>query len=185
MQSDNLGLRHEPGLLQDAHARNGIPSKIQHIAPEEETNFSVMQIGLTLNREEAARLTSERTIAAAKTYDQSGYFSTIRKQRLKWAKNLAQEDAAQTQTFIKRTTPLSPSETKFEQARLLSLLRSLSPSAVVDQVCKATTYFGGAPAGAPPSDCDDFPQSETGYGSGSNFVGWLAEIFPHMVSSIS
>lgn len=185
---DNLGLRHDGGLLQDAHARNGIPSKIQHLAPEQDSNFSVMQIGLPLNREEAARLTSERTVAAAKTYDQTGYYSTIRKQRLRWAKTLAQaqcssiEDVARTQNMIRRTTPLSPSETKFEQARLLTLLRSLDPATVVDQICKATSYFGGVQMDAP-LDCDSFPPSETGYGSGANFVGWLAEIFPNTVST--
>ncbi|KAG5992708.1 hypothetical protein E4U43_003701 [Claviceps pusilla] len=186
--TNNLGLRHDGGLLQDAHARNGIPSKIQHLAPEQDSNFSIMQIGLPLNREEAARLTSERTVAAAKTYDQTGYYSTIRKQRLRWAKTLAQaqcssiEDVARTQNMIRRTTPLSPSETKFEQARLLTLLKSLDPATVVDQICKATSYFGGAQMDAP-LDCDSFPPSETGYGSGANFVGWLAEIFPHTTTA--
>lgn len=189
MQPDSRALRHEPGVLHDAHRRNGIPSKIQHMAIEQDSNFSVMQIGMTVDREEAARLTSERTVAAAKTYDQSGYYSTIRKQRIRWAKTLAQaqrislEEAARTQTIVKRTTPLSPPETKFEQARLLTLLRSLNPNVVVDQICKATAYFGGIPMDAPPPDCGAFPKSETGNGLGSNFVGWLAEIFPHMVSS--
>ncbi|KAG5973161.1 hypothetical protein E4U58_005605 [Claviceps cyperi] len=175
---------HEAGVLHEASGRNSTSSQIQ--APENRSNFPAMQTGPTLSREEAARLTSELTVAAAKEFNQSAYYSTIRRQRLKWTQTAAQtqapsvENAARTQPVVrqKRTTHLTPSETKFEQARLLTLLRSLNPDVVVNQICKAVTYFGGTPMGPLPPDYSAFPDSDTGYGSGSNFIGWLSEIFP-------
>ncbi|KAG5998052.1 hypothetical protein E4U52_001887 [Claviceps spartinae] len=175
---------HEPGVLHEASGRNSTSSQIQ--APENRSNFSAMQTGPTLSREEAARLTSELTVAAAKEFNQSAYYSTIRRQRLRWTQTAAQtqalsvENAARTQPVVRqnRTTHLTPSETKFEQARLLTLLRSLNPDVVVNQICKAVTYFGGIPMGPLPPDYSAFPDSATGYGSGSNFIGWLSEIFP-------
>ncbi|QPG99220.1 hypothetical protein C2857_001218 [Epichloe festucae Fl1] len=185
--------RYELGVLHDAHWRNGIPSKIQHLAESQGANFSVMQIGLTNDGDEAARLTSERTVAAAKSFNQSGYYSKIRKQRVRRANTIAQAQRSSvengprnsTHTVVKRTTPLSPPETKFEQARLLTLLRSLNPVVVVDQLCKAAAYFGGIPMAPPPAESGAFPQSDLGNGSGSNFVGWLAEIFPSMIGTNS
>ncbi|KAG6021693.1 hypothetical protein E4U19_005531 [Claviceps sp. Clav32 group G5] len=175
---------HEAAALHEAAGRNGTSSQIQ--APKTRSNFLTMQTGPTLSREEAARLTSELTVAAAKEFNQSAYYSTIRRQRLKWTQAVAQtqapsvENAARTQPVVrqKRTTHLTPSETKFEQARLLTLLRSLHPDVVVNQIYKAVTYFGGIPMGPLPPDYSAFPDSDTGYGSGSNFIGWLSEIFP-------
>ncbi|KAG6267217.1 hypothetical protein E4U49_008261 [Claviceps purpurea] len=175
---------HKAGVLHEAAGRNGTSIQIQ--APGNGSNFSAMQTGPTLSREEAARLTSELTVAAAKEFNQSSYYSTIRRQRLKWTQTATQtqapsvENAARTQPVVrqKRTTHLTPSETKFEQARLLTLLRSLNPDVVVNQICKAVTYFGGIPMGPLPPDYSAFPDSDTGYGSGSNFIGWLSEIFP-------
>ncbi|KAG6056897.1 hypothetical protein E4U17_001862 [Claviceps sp. LM77 group G4] len=175
---------HEAGVLQEATGRNGTSSQNQ--APKNRSNTLAMQTGPTLSREEAARLTSELTVAAAKEFNQSAYYSTIRKQRLKWTQTIARtqapsvENAARTQPVVrqKRTTHLTPSETKFEQARLLTLLRSLHPDVVVNQIYKAVAYFGGIPMGPLPSDYSAFPDSDTGYGSGSNFIGWLSEIFP-------
>ncbi|KAG5919428.1 hypothetical protein E4U61_000907 [Claviceps capensis] len=175
---------HKAGVLHEAAGRNSTSIQIQ--APGNGSNFSTMQTGPTLSREEAARLTSELTVAAAKEFNQSSYYSTIRRQRLKWTQTAAQaqapsvENAARTQPVVrhKRTTHLTPSETKFEQARLLTLLRSLNPDVVVNQICKAVTYFGGLPMGPLPPDYSAFPDSDTGYGSGSNFIGWLSEIFP-------
>ncbi|KAK4188333.1 hypothetical protein QBC35DRAFT_205134 [Podospora australis] len=78
-----------------------------------------------------------------------------------------------------RQTSLSPEETKSEQARLLTLLRSLHPVLVVDQICKALAFFGGIPGASPPLD-GGFPQSAESNGPGSLFVGWIAEIFPRL-----
>ncbi|KAF4974498.1 hypothetical protein FZEAL_8594 [Fusarium zealandicum] len=78
-----------------------------------------------------------------------------------------------------KTLGLSPNDTKAEQARLLTLLRSLHPVLVVDQLCKALAYFGGIPGALPPAD-GVFPQSDSTNGQGSLFVSWVAEIFPHL-----
>jgi hypothetical protein len=75
--------------------------------------------------------------------------------------------------------PLTPGETKEQQARLLTLLRTLQPVAVVDQLCKALAYFGGVPEAPPPQD-GKFPESAEANGSGAVFVGWVAEIFPDL-----
>ncbi|KAH7160159.1 hypothetical protein B0J13DRAFT_540533 [Dactylonectria estremocensis] len=77
------------------------------------------------------------------------------------------------------TQTLTPQGTKVEQARLLTLLRSLHPVLVVDQICKALAYFGGIP-GAPVPDNGVFPESALANGPGSLFVGWVAEIFPEL-----
>ncbi|KAM5367841.1 hypothetical protein ACJZ2D_009846 [Fusarium nematophilum] len=90
--------------------------------------------------------------------------------------NTAPQQAATQQTS---NSGLSPGETKTEQARLLTLLRSLHPVLVVDQLCKALAYFGGIPGAPPPTD-GAFPQSASTNGSGSLFVAWIAEIFPHL-----
>ncbi|KAI1764043.1 hypothetical protein GGR53DRAFT_337026 [Hypoxylon sp. FL1150] len=78
-----------------------------------------------------------------------------------------------------QTQPLTMAETKTEQARLLTLLRTLSPNLVVDQLCKALAFFGGIPDAPPPAD-GKFPESAEANGSGSLFVGWIAEIFPNL-----
>ncbi|KAI1209475.1 uncharacterized protein F4807DRAFT_94716 [Annulohypoxylon truncatum] len=75
--------------------------------------------------------------------------------------------------------PLTVAETKAEQARLLTLLRTLAPALVVDQLCKALAFFGGIPDAPPPTD-GKFPESAEANGSGSLFVGWIAEIFPNL-----
>ncbi|KAH7136594.1 hypothetical protein EDB81DRAFT_762249 [Dactylonectria macrodidyma] len=74
---------------------------------------------------------------------------------------------------------LTPQGTKVEQARLLTLLRSLHPLLVVDQICKALAYFGGIPGAPVPAD-GVFPESAAANGPGSLFVGWVAEIFPEL-----
>ncbi|KXJ89193.1 hypothetical protein Micbo1qcDRAFT_206762 [Microdochium bolleyi] len=75
--------------------------------------------------------------------------------------------------------PLSSHEVKSEQARLLTLLRTLPPSTVVDQICKALAFFGGIPEAPPPAD-GHFPASGEANGQGSLFVGWVSEIFPNL-----
>ncbi|KAJ8120080.1 hypothetical protein ONZ43_g3120 [Nemania bipapillata] len=75
--------------------------------------------------------------------------------------------------------PLTVAETKAEQARLLTLLRTLPHHTVVDQICKGLAFFGGVPDAPPPAD-GKFPESAEANGSGSLFVGWVAEIFPDL-----
>jgi hypothetical protein len=70
---------------------------------------------------------------------------------------------------------------KQEQARLLTVLRSLNPVRVVDQICTALAFFGGIP-GAPPPPDGAFPPSAMANGSGRLFVSWIAEIFPPVPS---
>lgn len=74
---------------------------------------------------------------------------------------------------------LTPQQIKAEQARLLTLLRSLHPVLVVDQICTALAYFGGIPGAPAPAD-GAFPKSASANGSGSLLVGWVAEIFPEL-----
>lgn len=76
----------------------------------------------------------------------------------------------------KKTTPLSPSEVKEEQARLVALLQSIDPATVVDQICKALAFFGTPSS----STLDGFPDSAEANGTGTLFVGWIAEIFPDL-----
>ncbi|KAF4969129.1 hypothetical protein FSARC_3596 [Fusarium sarcochroum] len=75
--------------------------------------------------------------------------------------------------------PLSPIDVKKEQARLLTLLRSLHPVIVADRICKALAHLGGIPGAPPPAD-GIFPQSLTTNGSGDLFVSWVSEVFPHV-----
>lgn len=82
-------------------------------------------------------------------------------------------------TATHQVQALTPGETKEQQARLLTLLRTLQPVAVVDQLCKALAYFGGVPEAPPPQD-GKFPESAEANGSGAVFVGWVAEIFPDL-----
>ncbi|KAF4775577.1 hypothetical protein HER10_EVM0012137 [Colletotrichum scovillei] len=84
------------------------------------------------------------------------------------------EESAQVR---RRTSTLTTVETIAEQARLLTLLRSLDPDLVVDQLCKGLKFFGGI-ANEHTSSGASFPISAEANGSGSLFVGWLAEIFP-------
>jgi len=82
-----------------------------------------------------------------------------------------------------RQHPLTPTETKSEQVRLLALLRGLHPIHVVDQLCRALSFFGGIPGAPAPPSGHDFPLSMAANGPGSLFVGWLSEIFPKLASS--
>jgi hypothetical protein len=159
----------------------------------------------SLPRGEAAQRTSENTAQAAKAANKDGYVPMKRRRVEGTARALqsvqdsptpipisdsvsapstiAQESrffsALPRQETVHRTRVLTPEETKYEQARLLTLLRSISPLTVVDQVCKALAFFGGIP-GAPPPDDRSFPESADANGSGALFVGWLSEIFPEL-----
>lgn len=63
----------------------------------------------------------------------------------------------------------------------MTLLRSIEPITVVNQLCKALAYFGGIPDASPPKE-GKFPESDEANGSGAVFVGWLNEIFPDLDS---
>jgi hypothetical protein len=160
-----------------------------------------------LPRGEAARVTSENTLKAAVAAQQAGYTSFKRRRvdGISWpqppatqasptsqvppvttsvaavpqpARALAPVPDSQ-QEPVHRIEMMTPAETKYEQARLLTLLRSISPLTVVDQICKALAFFGGIP-GAPPPDDGVFPDSADANGSGALFIGWLSEIFPEL-----
>lgn len=94
---------------------------------------------------------------------------------LKAAANPSKERSS----IVETPRPLLAEEVKEEQARLLTLLRTLQPLAVVDQLCKALAYFGGIPDAPPPKE-RNFPESAEANGSGAVFVGWVAEIFPDL-----
>lgn len=141
-------------------------------------------------RNAAAKRTSEETEAAARLANMRGYQS-IKRSKLAWNPPTesdprssapaygASQNGHLNSSYSLPGRPLGPlpHEAKAEQARLLTLLRSLNPLVVVDQLCKALAYFGGIP-GAPSSHEFDFPDSGRNNGQGSIFVGWVAEIFP-------
>ncbi|UNI15231.1 hypothetical protein JDV02_001784 [Purpureocillium takamizusanense] len=180
----------------DGRVKNPIPSRLQHIAKKDSGNFSIMHIGVSGTMSEdpdaAARRTSERTAAQARQASQGGWQPPKRSRaawhtdgpditnsRLSWqtpAPDATPTPRPQQQPLF---TGLPPQEAKSEQARLLTLLRTLHPLLVVDQLCKALAYFGGIPGAPPPAD-GVFPQSATKNGSGSLLVGWISEIFPHV-----
>lgn len=139
-----------------------------------------------LPRGEAAQRASENTAKAARNMLQDSY--RVKRRRVEGGE-IRQEGVVPQQAYVvpssppaepvHRTQPMSAEETKYEQARLLTLLRSISPLAVVDQMCKALAFFGGIP-GAPAPEDEAFPASEDANGSGALFVGWLSEIFPEL-----
>ncbi|KAM0198593.1 hypothetical protein ACHAQI_012328 [Fusarium lateritium] len=86
-------------------------------------------------------------------------------------------NAEQTASSANKPMHLLPIDAKREQARLLKLLQSISPVAVVNQLCKALVHFGGAPNAPPPTD-GSFPQSVSSNGSGDLFISWVSEVFP-------
>ncbi|KAF4994867.1 hypothetical protein FGRMN_5526 [Fusarium graminum] len=77
---------------------------------------------------------------------------------------------------VDSTHPL-PEHVKTEQIRLLKLLQSIPPVAVVNQLCKALVHFGGTLDAPPPTD-GLFPQSASNNGSGDLFISWASEVFP-------
>ncbi|KZZ94821.1 hypothetical protein AAL_04932 [Moelleriella libera RCEF 2490] len=193
----------DTGFLHEAHWRQCVPSKIQPIADGSQGNFSVLHMGIFTpdpsNRIAAAQKTSEETAAASKAFNEAGYQS-LGKLKQRWGEpqgrrpaskgssssSLAQDNhPGQPQAVRKRTRPLTPQETKTEQARLLTLLKSLNPVNVVDQLCKGLVYFGGVPLAPPTAEDVAFPASDMGNGPGHVFVGWLSELFPSTSASIA
>ncbi|KAH7326714.1 hypothetical protein B0I35DRAFT_142487 [Stachybotrys elegans] len=198
-----------PGLpaLSDGRVRNPVPSKLKGMADNRNGNFGVMHMALTRpdmsERDAAAKRTSESTAAAAKLASKDGYQS-IKRSKLAWHPQETSEQrssmtsvsgaqrilpmgpsaspvsvSTSTQPQAPQPSALPPYETKAEQARLLTLLRTLNPVQVVDQLCKAVAYFGGIPSAPPPAN-GAFPESSRAHGSGALLIGWMSEIFPQV-----
>ncbi|OHF04337.1 hypothetical protein CORC01_00189 [Colletotrichum orchidophilum] len=190
-----------PGLYRDGRVRNPVPSKLKGKTDARKGNFGVMHIDLTTTneireRDAAAKRTSEGTQLAARLAQTDRYIP-IRRSKFVYrpegqaSNSPPQFDAppqlnalqlnAVRETVWKtargRASPLTAAETIAERARLLTLLRSLHPDLVVDQLCKALNFFGGI-ANEHTSPGGSFPVSAEANGPGSLFVGWLAEIFP-------
>jgi hypothetical protein len=144
---------------------------------EKDGNFSVMHMDVKKTildtRDLAAKRTSELTQAAAIEASKNGY-QPIRRSKMAW-----QPLAPAPRVDHGSLHVLSPEMARAEQGRLLTLIQSLHPSLVVDQLCRALTYFGGMPA-PPPTTEFVFPNSDRMNGNGRGFIGWLAEIFPPM-----
>lgn len=179
------------GPNKDGRVRNPVPSKLKGKTNNKQGNFGVMHMGISNGRKEtirgkdaaaervaAARKTSEATAYRAKAAQSSQYVSPTKRIVEGLSCNpvaICEPSSVTSQKKSVRT--LAPEETKYQQARLLTLLRSINPITVVDQVCKAVAYFGGIP-GAPPPEDGIFPQSVNTKETGALFIGWLAEIFP-------
>jgi hypothetical protein len=154
--------------------------------------------------ETAARKTSESTALVAKHAEESASVPARRNESdgaLTWVGQAASLDRRISKSLLPTAPTSAPAEkhdlpsllspaalsrrtitpmawkVKSEQARLLTLLRTLHPLVVVDQLCKALAFFGGIP-GAPPMDAGRFPDSAEGNGPGSFFISWVGEIFP-------
>lgn len=199
------------GSHRDGRIRNPVPSKLKGKTDGSKGNFSVLHMDVAgrteaTERDAQAKRTSESTELAAKRAYENGYVS-LRRSRFvhvpdetaetpppkPFIPSVAPQPApapgaasasAQSESISTRRSPLNSEETKSEQARLLTLLRSLHPVLVVDQICKALAFFGGIP-GAPPPPDGSFPESAEANGSGSLFVGWIAEIFPKLGGNAS
>lgn len=179
------------GPNKDGRVRNPVPSKLKGKTDNKKGNFGVMHMGMSpgtgkkteaqgrdaaAERDAAARRTSENTASRAKAAQQSKYVPPNKR-------GLDGNDRASpfATDGKQRKRPLAPDETKSEQARLLTLLRSINPVTVVDQICKAVAYFGGIPSAPPPED-GIFPVSANTGETGALFIGWLSEIFPDLSS---
>lgn len=179
----------------DGRVRNPVPSKLKDVNEQMKGNFSVMHMDVASHRasegrDAAAKRTSESTALQAKLAQTDTYVSHQRRANYPRPPGLKQFTSPKKSTSIEPvpvpvpdntgpTQPLTIAETKTEQARLLTLLRTLQPTLVVDQLCKALAFFGGIPDAPPPAD-GKFPESAEANGSGSLFVGWIAEIFPSL-----
>ncbi|KAI1467459.1 uncharacterized protein F4812DRAFT_398192 [Daldinia caldariorum] len=178
----------------DGRVRNPVPSKLKDVTEQMKGNFSVMHMDVASHRasegrDAAAKRTSESTALQAKLAQTDSYVSHQRranyprppglKQFTSPKKSASVEPVPEIAPVVEELRPLTITETKTEQARLLTLLRTLPPHTVVDQLCKALAFFGGIPEAPPPAD-GKFPESAEANGSGSLFVGWIAEIFPNL-----
>ncbi|KAM7190620.1 hypothetical protein V8F20_009637 [Naviculisporaceae sp. PSN 640] len=194
------------GAHRDGRIRNPVPSKLKGKTDGSKGNFSVLHMEVAgrteaTERDAQAKRTSESTALAAKRAFENGYVSHRRSRFVHVPDETTEtpppkpfipsvvtqpapvpgtaSTSGQPEPVFTRRSPLNSEETKSEQARLLTLLRSLHPLLVVDQICKALAFFGGIP-GAPPPPDGSFPESAEANGPGSLFVGWIAEIFPKL-----
>ncbi|KAH8199923.1 hypothetical protein TruAng_005919 [Truncatella angustata] len=180
-----LDMRNANGPQRDGRVRNPIPSKLKGKTDEKKGNFNVMHMDISNASEsqaryDAAKRSSESTALQAKMAETDHYVSHHR--RANYARTKGGTDSATpapTPPLPPRTQQLTPEEVKAEQARLLTLLRTLPHANIVDQICKALAFFGGIPDAPPPQD-GKFPDSGEANGAGSLFVGWLSEIFPDL-----
>jgi hypothetical protein len=179
-----LNVRQANNAYRDGRVRDPIPSKLKGKTDQKKGNFNVMHMdvnrGVKEDRYDAAKRNSESTALQAKMAETDRYVSHHRRANYSRPKTSSRKSAgAETQPPVPLgpARPLSPLETKTEQVRLLTLLRTLPHAQIVDQICKAVAFFGGIPDAPPPAD-GKFPESYEGNGSGSLFVGWFAEIFP-------
>ncbi|KAI1351507.1 hypothetical protein F5Y01DRAFT_121487 [Xylaria sp. FL0043] len=182
----------------DGRVRNPVPSKLKDVNEQMKGNFGVMHMDVVSHRaiegrDAAAKRTSESTALQAKLAQTDVYVSHQRRANYPRPPGLKQFNPPKKpgRKSSKKADepvpdpdpgpprPLTVAETKAEQARLLALLRSLPHYTVVDQICKALAFFGGVPDAPPPAD-GKFPESAYANGSGSLFVGWIAEIFPDL-----
>jgi hypothetical protein len=188
------------GPHRDGRVRNPVPSKLKGRTDDKNGEFSVMHMDMSgsgghndIPRGEAAQRTSENTAQAARVAANNDSYKGAKRRRIEATMNAqpTQDErllqpppsfstsSQPQQEVLHRTRTLTSEETKYEQARLLTLLRSINPLTVVDQICKALAFFGGIP-GAPPPENGGFPESADANGSGMLFVGWLSEIFPEL-----
>ncbi len=150
----------------DGRVRNPMPSKLRGKTDGSKGNFGVMLMDVGMSeaaeRDARAKRTSESTEAAAKRAFESGYVS-LRRSRFVQVPDEAPASAPVPKPYVPSAPAAAPSsgsssahqslgleDIKAEQARLLTLLRSLHPVLVVDHICKALAFFGGIP-GAPPA----------------------------------
>lgn len=195
------------GQHRDGRVRNPVPRKLKGKTDMRNGNFSVMHMDMSgvsmsekggiADRGKEAQRTSENTAKAAREAlrDKAARGGSIKRRRVdgegQWEPILSQASRVEPaigagqailsqvkKEIVHRTGEITGEEVKYEQARLLTLLRSLNPLAVVDQMCTALAFFGGIPGAPPPADGMQFPESEDANGSGALFVGWLSEIFP-------
>ncbi|KAI0541193.1 hypothetical protein GGR58DRAFT_35201 [Xylaria digitata] len=172
----------------DGRVRNPVPSKLKNVNEQMKGNFGVMHMDVASHRasegrDAAAKRTSESTALQAKLAQTDVYVSHQRRANYPRPPGLKQFSSPKAPdepvVDLGPPRPLTIAETKTEQARLLTLLRTLPHHTVVDQICKGLAFFGGIPDAPPPAD-GKFPESAEANGSGSLFVGWIAEIFPDL-----
>ncbi|KAI1170246.1 hypothetical protein F4777DRAFT_133117 [Nemania sp. FL0916] len=175
----------------DGRVRNPVPSKLKNVNAQMKGNFGVMHMDVASHRasegrDAAAKRTSESTALQAKMAQTDVYVSHQRRANYPRPPGLKQYNPPKISKKPEESAgdpgpprPLTVAETKAEQARLLTLLRTLPHHTVVDQICKGLAFFGGVPDAPPPAE-GKFPESEQANGSGSLFVGWIAEIFPDL-----
>lgn len=177
-------------IAQDGRVRSPMPGKLKGKLDQKNGMFGVMLMtGPTTSdiskRDAEAKRASESTQLAAEQALASGQASLRSRRFIR----LPPDPWPATSSPARPPPPPPPlplpppfygftdAGIKQEQARLLTVLRSLNPVTVVDQICTALAFFGGIP-GAPPPPDGAFPPSAMANGSGRLFVSWIAEIFP-------